>query len=168
MPRSPWRCRLRRILRASSVTSSLATAQPGQSETVTWEVQNVGGSPAAGPWTDNVYLSPDGQLGDATLLGSETYTGGLTVNSSYMGTLTATLPNTLADGTYQVIVVTDAGDAVANDPNRANNQGDATETLTFGHVDLVPMITFATTAATSGGVVTVDWSTYQRRHRLRP
>ena len=48
--------------------------------------------------------------------------GGLAVGGSYAGTLTATLPSSLADGTYQVIVVTDAGDAVATDPNRANNQ----------------------------------------------
>ena len=64
-------------LAASSVTSSLTAGQPGQSETVTWTVQNVGGSPATGSWTDDVYLSPDGQLGDATLLGSVADTAGL-------------------------------------------------------------------------------------------
>ena len=62
--------RRRRTSPSSSVTSSLTAGQPGQSETVTWEVQNVGGAPATGSWTDGVYLSPDGKLSDATLLGS--------------------------------------------------------------------------------------------------
>ncbi len=146
-------------LAASAVTSSLATAQPGQSETVTWSVKNVGGSPATGSWTDNVYLSPDGKLSDATLLGSFSETGGLASGSSYAGTLTDTLPSSLADGSYQVMVVTDAGDAVVNDPNRANNQASASQPLPFGHVDLVPSITTAPATATSGTSITVDWST---------
>ena len=109
-------------LAASAVTSSLTAGQPGVSETVTWTVQDAGGSPAVGPWTDGVYLSPDGQLGDATLLGSVADTAGLAAGASYNGTLTATLPSSLADGSYQVIVVADSGDAVATDPDRANNQ----------------------------------------------
>ena len=50
-------------------------------------------------------------------------------SASYTGTLTATLPSSLADGTYQVIVVTDSGDAVATDPNRANNQSSRPQPL---------------------------------------
>ena len=84
---------------------------------------------------------------------------------SYSGTLTATLPSSLADGTYQVIVVTDSGDAVATDPNRANNQSSAPQPLTFGHVDLVPSITTAPTAATSGTRSDGDVVHDQQRHR---
>ncbi len=146
-------------LSVSSVTSSLSSAQPGQTETVTWKVQNVGASPATGSWTDSVYLSPDGKLSDATLFGSVNESGGLAGSASYPGTLTETLSSSLADGSYQVIVVTDSGDAVATDPNRANNQSSAPAPLAFGHVDLVPSITTAPTAATSGTSITVRWST---------
>ena len=146
-------------LSTSSVTTSLTTGQPGQSETVNWTVTNIGGSPAPGSWTDDVYLSPDGKLSDATLLGSVTDQNGLAPNGSYQGTLTKTLTSSLADGTYQVIVVADAGDAVSTDPNRGNNQSSAAHTLTFGHVDLVPTITVAATSATSGDLLSVQWST---------
>ena len=146
-------------LAASSVTSSLTAGQPGQSETVTWTVQNVGGSPADGPWTDGVYLSPDGKLGDATLLGSVTDSAGLAAGTSNSGTFTATLPASLADGTYQVIVVADSGDAVSADPDRVEQPGGRAQPLTFGHVDLVPTIVTAPTAATSGTTLTVKWTT---------
>ena len=146
-------------LAASAVTSSLTTGQPGQSESVTWTVTNVGGSPATGSWTDSVYLSPDGKLNDATLLGSVNETSGLAAGSSYNGTLTETLPSSLADGDYEVLVDTDSGDAVVTDPDRANNLAGAPKPLLFGHVDLVPSITLAPTSATSGTSITVDWST---------
>ena len=146
-------------LSVSSVASLLTTAQPGQSETVSWTVQNGGGSPASGTWTDNVYLSPDGLLADATLLGSVSHSGGLTSSAFYTGTLTVTLSSTLADGSYQVIVVADAGDAVATDPNRANNQQTRPKPLGFGHVDLVPAIIAAPATATSGDTLTVSWTT---------
>ena len=124
-----------------------------------WLVKNVGAGAAAGSWTDSAYLSPDGKLSDATLLGSVTHTVGLSASSSYSGTVTATLPSSLADGKYQVIVVADSQDALANDPNRANNQAAAAQTLTFGHVDLVPSITTATSSATSGSLLSVTWTT---------
>ncbi len=79
-------------LAASSVTTSLTAAQPGQSETVTWVVQNLGAGSAQGSWTDTVYLSPDGKISDATVLGSVSRPGGLAPGSSYSGSLTATLP----------------------------------------------------------------------------
>ena len=150
------------------MTSSLTAAQPGQSETVTWKVQNIGGVTATGSWTDDVYLSPDGKLSDATLLGTVTQERRSGGRGSYAGTFTATLPSSLADGTYQVIVVTDAGDAVATDPNRANNQSDAPQPLTFGHVDLVPTITSAPATATSGDIMTVNWSTTNDWHCSDP
>ena len=53
----------------------------------------------------------------------------------------------------------DSGDAVSADPNRANNQAAAPQPLTFGHVDLVPAILSAPTAATSGTTLTVKWTT---------
>ena len=36
-----------------------------------------GGSAATGPWVDDVYLSPDGTITSATLLASQTESGGL-------------------------------------------------------------------------------------------
>ncbi len=146
-------------LAVTAVTSSLTAAQPGQSETVTWTVKNVGGSPATGSWADDVYLSPDGKLSDATLLGAVGETSGLAASGSYMGTLTATLMNSLADGSYQVIVVTDAGDAVVTDPNRSDNENSAPQALSFGHVGLLPSITAAPATATSGTTLTVSWLT---------
>ncbi len=58
-----------------------------------------------------------------------------------------------------MIVVPDSGDAVTNDANRANSQGTAQQSLTFGHIDLVPSITTATTSATSGTLLSVTWKT---------
>ena len=71
-------------LSTGSVTSSLTVGQPGQSETVSWEVQNIGGSAATGPWVDDVYLSPDGTITSATLLASQTESGGLAAGASTM------------------------------------------------------------------------------------
>ena len=149
-------------LAASAVTTSLGAAQSGQSESVTWKVTNVGGSPATGSWTDSVYVSPDGSLADATLLGTENQAGGLAAGSSYSGALTATLPSSLADGNSKVLVVTDSADAVVADPYRANNEASSPQSLNFGHVDLVPSITVAPAAAMSGASITVTWSTTNR------
>ncbi len=146
-------------LSVASVTSSLTHAQPGQSETVSWLVYNVGTGSAYGSWTDSAYLSPDGKLSDATLLGSVTRTDGLVPSSFYSDSITATLPASLADGSYQVIAVADSQDVVTNDANRADTEGTAPQPLIFGHVDLVPSITTATSSATSGTLLSVTWTT---------
>ena len=146
-------------LSTSTVASTLTTAQPGQSETVTWTVTNAGATPATGSWTDSVYLSLNGQVAGATLLGTMDHSGGLAPGSSYNGTLNTPLPSSLADGTYQVIVVADSGDAVDADPDRTNNQSSASQSLSFGHVNLVPTITAAPSASTSGTTLVVQWTT---------
>ncbi len=93
----------------------------GKEVSVTYTVQDLTATavPASYEWYDNVYLSPDGQLADATLLGTVQNTGGVAGNASYQATLTAVIP-AIGTGPYQVIVVADAQDIVP-DSNRANN-----------------------------------------------
>jgi CARDB len=93
---------------------------PGQPVTIRFTVANHGDTPAAGTWTDAIYLSADNQL-DANdiLLGNLTHSGGLAVNASYDQTLTVPLP-AIAAGLTHALVVTDAGDAVL-ESSGANN-----------------------------------------------
>ena len=99
------------------------------------------------------------KLNDATLLGSMTETFRTGRGRVVRRLAHGHAAEQLADGTYQVLVVTDAADAVVTDPNRANNLASAAKPLVFGHVDLVPAITSTPTSATSGASIMVNWST---------
>ncbi|RYD85586.1 MAG: APHP domain-containing protein, partial [Verrucomicrobiaceae bacterium] len=141
-------------LRVETVTAP-QTAQPGRTLTVNWTVSNVGELAASGTWVDRIYLSTNGTLTGATLLASVPREGGLAQNGSYAGSKDILLPD-VADGTYTILVVTDAASAVFEKGREANNTLLAANTTVVGRPDLVSSIVSAPANAVSGNVVTVQ------------
>jgi len=135
-----------------------ATGQPGQTVPISWTVKNAGNAAAAGPWVDRVYLSLDGQVPGATLLAWRTRSQDLAADVSYTESIDVALGD-LADGDYQVIVVTDAADVVFEGLDQSSNQRAAPDDLAMRHADLAPTIVSAPGTATSVDPVTVQWTT---------
>src|SRR5262249_46659202 len=130
----------------------------GQRITVAWTVTNTGDASAQPNWIDRVYLSASGTLSGATFLGALTRTQALAAGSSYSASLDVTLPD-LADGTYQVLVFTDATDTVFESTHDANNLLAAANTLTLHHADLRSTFLAAPASALTGDTVVIEWST---------
>ena len=102
-----------------------ASATGGDSVAIEWRVENAGSHDAQGTWLDRVYLTPNGQIdSNARELGSVAHTGPLTPGAGYDAVLAVTLPVDLS-GTYQIVVVTDAMNAVREFGAEGNNRGAA-------------------------------------------
>ncbi len=125
-------------------------AQPGQSVSFVWSVDNLGSVAAVGTWTDRVYLSLDGQLTGAISVFSQTRKLGLASGGTYTAGSQITLPNYVADGTYQVLFVTDSGNQVNEGSGESNNVVAASAPLVISHAGLVPSITSAPSNLVSG------------------
>ncbi|MEI7464999.1 MAG: CARDB domain-containing protein, partial [Burkholderiales bacterium] len=142
---------------ANLVASSPVAASPalaGSSVSVGWSVTNAGEADAIGPWIDYVYLSLDGQVAGATLLGTRTRTSSLAQRATYDASLSVTLPEWADTDTARLLVVTDAGQKVYESGREADNL--ASSTLALRHVDLRADKLSAPPTATSGDVVTVS------------
>ena len=127
---------------AAKSVSGPASAPVGHPVTVTWTVGAVAGS-ASGSWTDSVYLSRNTTAGPgAVLIGTAVHHGGISLNGTYAGTLTAMVPG-IVPGNYHFVVVADSKDQTA-DANRANNVG-ASNAVT---VTMTRLAVGATTAGT--------------------
>ena len=141
-------------LQISSVTSP-TTGYPRQQVTFEYTTINVGEGVASGFWIDRIYLSRDGTLGNASLLATRTQIGPLASGGSRSTTATVTLPE-VEDGDYFILVQADGAD-VQFEENDLDNLAVATDPLQMRHANLTPTITNATTAETSGNLVTVEW-----------
>ncbi|MEP7339614.1 MAG: CARDB domain-containing protein, partial [Acidobacteriota bacterium] len=88
------------------------TGTPGENETLSWMVKNMGSNAAVGQWTDAIYLSANQtwDIGDAEV-GRVDRSGPLPAEQSYTGNLTAKLP-AVSPGSYYVIVRTDVRNRV--------------------------------------------------------
>ncbi len=142
---------------AAVAVSAVSGGVIGQPVTLSWSVQNLGNAAATAPWTDKVYLSPDGQLADATLLTSYVETTDLPAGSTSNLRQTVTLPD-VPDGNDALILVTNALNQVY-ERNTANNTLVVDGALSVTHADLVVANVSATLTGSylSGGSVTVDW-----------
>ena len=98
-------------LNADSVAATSAAATIGQSVQISWKVDNLGNAAATAPWTDKLYLSPDGKFSDATFIGSFAENTNLPIGQSYTQTQTFTLP-TVPDGTYTLLLTANANPQV--------------------------------------------------------
>ncbi len=104
---------------ASSITAPSAAA-PGGPITVSWQVDNVTASAAAGNWQDSVYLSTTPSITpSAVLLGATEHKGGLGADASYNAWWTGSLP-ALTPAHYYVLVQVDSLYQVP-DPDRGND-----------------------------------------------
>jgi RHS repeat-associated protein len=121
------------------VTVPSGTVVPGQPITIGYTITNQGGTGLSGNWVDSVFLSSTPSLdASALFIGQVQHTGGLGVNSSYAGSLTAPLPGVL-DGKYYVLVEADSQD-VTPDSNRSNSVLAATSLLSVA----IPTLTLGT------------------------
>ena len=105
-------------------------------------------------WVDRVFLSADGNLDGATLLASVTRAGDLAGGASYNQSAPVVVP-AIADGSYRLVVVTDATGVVFE--GAAENDNVASTSIQVGHADLVPSIASAPSAATGGTAITVEY-----------
>ena len=106
-------------LQVASITLPAEALTAGTLD-VTWTVANAGTGLAGGSWKDRVYLSADDQVGNDTLLGEFVQAGGLGPGASRSRTETVTLPQ-VADGSYHIVVVTDATNEIYEHIDENNN-----------------------------------------------
>ena len=129
-----------------SVTPAVGAANFGQQVEVTYEVRDAGAVGTVNSWSDKVYLSAATTLdGSETLLGtfSAAAYAPLGAGGTYSATVGVTIPvaGDLADGTYYLIVETDA--------NGDEPEGDETNNATaFGQVTLTRL----------SGPQVIDWA----------
>jgi hypothetical protein len=142
----------------TDVTVAGVEGQPGQSIEISWTVLNRGSQTADGPWTDAIYLSPTGDLQDATRVGELTRELSVGIDRSYSASATVLLP-ALEDGAYQVLVVTDDTNTLFEHIGEINNSGAAGVALDLKHADLTITIISAPDDVSSGDPIDVTWST---------
>jgi hypothetical protein len=107
---------------------------------VTFQVNNIGGSPAVASWYDRGYLSTDAVLSDTDqILGGNSYRStNLAVAGSYTVNLTFTTNTATSAGTYYLIVKADGGNGGGqNSPTGANYVIEANETNNTASVAVV-------------------------------
>ncbi|MBN2450718.1 MAG: putative Ig domain-containing protein, partial [Lentisphaeria bacterium] len=134
-----------------------AEGSPGGSLEVTWQVRNAGQAPVTGMWTDRLYLSPDGTVGNGVLLGSYLQAGPLEPGADGLSrSETVALPE-WDDGTYILMVVTDATFAVYERDGESGNTVPSPQAVVLRHPNLTATILSAPASAESGEPVTVRW-----------
>ena len=140
--------------------SNAAAASAGQPVLLGWTVSNPGTGPTIeGSWIDRVYLSRSATLdGTALLAGSFTHTGDLTAGTAYARSENVTVP-TSAQGTYNVFVVTDAGQTVAECGGDNNNVGVSSTPLDISNnlPDLTVTNVNTPFSAFAGQSVAIQW-----------
>ena len=98
-------------LAVSTVAAAVADALPGQSVEVTWLLVNEGNEAAAGPWTEQIFLSSDSSVGGDQWLATVSFEGAIGVGGSVPRSRMITLPTFLL-GNYWFVVRTDVGGSV--------------------------------------------------------
>jgi len=98
---------------------------------IRFDVSNHAAQPAAGTWSDSVYLSGDAvwDIGDI-LLGRVAFSGTLTQGQGYQGVLDTTLPP-VPPGSYRVIVRNDIFNQVNEGAQENNNRAASGGTVTL-------------------------------------
>ena len=133
-----------------------ASLVAGLSATFTWTVANVGEATAGGSWTDTIYLSHDGSVLGALAIASVVHAQPLAAAGTYTASVTVTLPAP-TDGSYRIVVVTDANGQVFEHGREANNTGASTP-VDLGHMNLTATSVTAPPTAQSAGAIDVQWS----------
>src|SRR5262249_54766703 len=133
-------------LTVTTVTAP-SSGQPGQSIEMDWSGANAGSVDASGDWVDRVLLSPGGGI-----LAAITHQGELAAGGHYDAKAQVALPD-VADGSYQIVVETDATDSVSEGSNEGNNQNSASPPLQLAHPDLLPSITSSPDNAVAGATI---------------
>jgi len=129
---------------------------------VSWRTTNAGNATTSAPvWIDRVYLSTDSIPGGWNLGGFENLSY-LPPSGSYLqAARTVTIPSTVTEGTYWLVVHADQGDAVEERNNEGNNffaRQVYVKKGTFPQPDLEVTRIVAPPTGWSGNNVQVDWT----------
>jgi hypothetical protein len=148
-------------LRVTSVGNP-ASGNAGQQVSVSWTGANQGtGGTVGTKWTDRIYLSPTQTLDTATalLIGSFDHIGALNNGETYTRTENLTVPST-AQGSYFVIVLTDANNEIEECANKANNTGISSQSITISNnlPDLVVQTASSQANPVGGQTISVDFT----------
>ena len=129
-----------------------------QQVSVTWTVENQGGSPANEYWYDQVFVSniPNNiNLTGAINLGTFGRPKGLGLGETYDRSASVTVPDNIT-GSYYFYVKTDAGNGVFEHTFESNNVG-ASGAKTITTPDLAVLNVSLPANAGSGDTITVQW-----------
>lgn len=147
---------------SASLGTAPESAATGQTLTASWHVTNVGsGRTRNQQWTDNLYLSNDTAFDSGDILiGSQSHAGALEAGQSYDAMDVAfTVPDTVADGDYYLLVRTDAAGAVY-ESDETNNIGVSAKTVRIQRFDSDLTVTTASgpTGGIAGAAISLDWT----------
>ncbi|MEO6753269.1 MAG: CARDB domain-containing protein, partial [Chthoniobacteraceae bacterium] len=146
-------------LTASGITGP-PSGNAGTFATVSWSVQNIGTvASAVGTTTDQVWLSRDGTLNGASLLGTRTYNLNLAAQSSVPQSLQITVPS-LTPGTYSFVVVVNSTGAIYERGASANNTVVAASPFTLTVPDIVVSTVSASASAQSGDTISISYTVF--------
>ncbi|MBS0640889.1 MAG: hypothetical protein JSS43_13510, partial [Proteobacteria bacterium] len=147
-------------LTISVVGAPTTPVQSGQDFTVTWRTENTGTGVALAPWTETVVLSRDGvRSNDDIVLGTFDAAAQLAAGAGIDRSLTVTTPLG-ADGAWQILVIADTGNTVAEtNAGEGNNLGaTALQVSIAPFADLaVSDVTAPTLTVDDPATVTVGW-----------
>jgi hypothetical protein len=147
---------------ANLVVQSVTAPSPisaGAQVTVGWTVLNGGDSTTStGSWRDRIYISADGTLNGALLLGTYIRDAApLGKDATYDGSLSVTLPTNVA-GLQHIVVVTDALGEVYEKGLTSDNIGRTLQPIEVQSPDLRVTNVVVPTGALPGRPVTVTWT----------
>lgn len=151
-------------LAVSNITVS-QTGIPGETIAVGWNLSNIGDVEATGTWNEAIYListtdiTADGTFDFNNARSIKTITRSETILSSQQlnrSETEITIPISIAEGEYRIVVVTNAG-TLAEYDTQNNNQSISSQTIRIGSVDLIPEITSLPTTTISGGNLQLKW-----------
>ncbi len=134
-----------------------STGQPGQTIQVNWTVNNTGLGIAKGNWIDRVYLTNASGTVNILLQTKSAPNNLLGLGGSYNNSATITLPTNLADGNYQIAVVTNADNSVFEGDGAGNNKSTQGQ-ITSRHPDLAVTVDPSPRSATSGTTISLNWT----------
>jgi subtilase family serine protease len=132
---------------------------PGDAFSVEWEIANVGAGDAYQGWNTQAWLSLDSVIdGSDLLLGSTTSAGHspLGPGSSYVDSISSSIPRATPHGAYKLIVVTDHTDSQEEIEESSNNS--YILDVTVSAPDLAATALSAPASALAGEIISVDWT----------
>lgn len=144
------------------VTGAPASAQAGDTVSVTWTGTNAGTAPATGTWSDRIYLSGTPTLGgDAILLRTQPIsTGGLAPAAVYTRTAAVQLPVEYSASTRFIIAQVDALGAVVEGDETNNFAASSPVSITVTPApDLVVQSLVVPGSGVFGSSIEVSWTT---------
>ncbi len=143
---------------ALSETMPIEQLKIGQVIEYNYSIQNLGeASPNFELWKDALYLSSDGNLQGATLLGYREQQGPLVSGETYTGTINFEVPQ-VGEGSYQLIFKTDASNAVFETNESNNLSADLVEATLALPADLSVAQVMQAAEAFASDEITVSWT----------